>query len=71
MKKLSKIPKPAQSLEKQLEQLKQLRPGELRKRWQTLFGSAPAPRVYHTSSPSLNLCPAYFRVLGHNNRDWR
>jgi DUF2924 family protein len=45
MKKLSNMPKPAKSLETQLEQLKQLTPGELRKRWQTLFGAAPAPRL--------------------------
>jgi hypothetical protein len=41
----SKTRKPANSLEKQLEQLKQMRPEELRKRWRNLFGSAPAPRL--------------------------
>jgi hypothetical protein len=45
MKKPLKIPKPAESLEKQLGQLKQLKPAELFKRWQSLFGSAPAPRL--------------------------
>jgi len=45
MNKLSKTPKPANSLQTQLEELKQLNPGELRKRWQTLFGSAPPPRL--------------------------
>src|ERR1019366_9855544 len=46
MKKPSKkIEKPAKTLEKQLEQLKQLGPEELRKRWQALFGSNPPPRL--------------------------
>jgi DUF2924 family protein len=43
MNRSSKAAKPAKSLENQLEQLKQMRPEELRKRWQTLFGSAPVP----------------------------
>ncbi len=33
------------NLEKQLEELKKLRPEELRKRWQALFGSTPPPRL--------------------------
>jgi hypothetical protein len=45
MKKPIKTPKSAQNLEKQLEQLKQLRPEELRKRWQTMFGSTAPPRL--------------------------
>jgi hypothetical protein len=45
MKKPLKTPKPVESLEQQLEQLKQLRPEELRKRWQTLFGSTAPPRL--------------------------
>ena len=45
MNKLSKTPKPANNLQTQLEELKQLNSGELRKRWQTLFGSAPPPRL--------------------------
>jgi hypothetical protein len=38
-------PKPVESLEQHLEQLKQLRPEELRTRWQTLFGSTAPPRL--------------------------
>ena len=45
MKKQSKRMKPAETLETQLEQLKQLKPAELRKRWQSLFGSNPPSRI--------------------------
>jgi hypothetical protein len=45
MKKQSKRMKPAETLETQLEQLKQLKPPELRKRWQSLFGSIPPSRI--------------------------
>ena len=41
MKKASKIKTEPRNLAKQLEQLKQLKPEELRKRWQSLFGSNP------------------------------
>jgi hypothetical protein len=45
MKKPSKIEKQTKTLEKKLEQLNQLGPEELRKRWQALFGSNPPPRL--------------------------
>ena len=45
MKKASKIKTAPTNLEKQLEQLKQLKPEELRKRWQTVFGSNPPPKI--------------------------
>ncbi len=45
MKKDSKIKTEPTNLEKQLDQLKQLNPEELRKRWQALFGSNPPPRI--------------------------
>jgi len=45
MKKASKIKTEPKNLEKQLEQLKQLKPEELRKRWQSLFGSNPPSRI--------------------------
>ena len=45
MKKASKVETEPTKLEKQLEQLKQLKPEALRKRWQTLFGSNPPPRI--------------------------
>ena len=45
MKKASKIKTEPRNLEKQLEQLKQLKPEELRKRWQSLFGSNPPSRI--------------------------
>jgi hypothetical protein len=45
MKKPIRTPKSAENLEQQLEQLKQLRPEDLRKRWQTLFGSTAPPRL--------------------------
>jgi len=45
MKKRSKIAKPVKTLENQLDELKQLKPQELRKRWQTLFGSNPPSRI--------------------------
>jgi DUF2924 family protein len=45
MKKASKMKAEPTNLQKQLEQLKQLKPEELRKQWQTLFGSNPPPRI--------------------------
>src|SRR6266436_5682974 len=45
MKKASKMKAEPTNLQKQLEQLKQLKPEELRRRWQTLFGSNPPPRI--------------------------
>jgi hypothetical protein len=45
MKKSSRTTRPAQSVEQQLDQLKQLKVDELRKRWQALFDSAPPPRM--------------------------
>ena len=45
MKKASKIKTEPTNLEKQLDQLKQLKPEELRKRWQSLFGSNPPPKI--------------------------
>jgi hypothetical protein len=45
MKKASKIKTEPTTLEKQLDRLKQLRPEELRKRWQSLFGSNPPPKI--------------------------
>jgi len=45
MKKASKIRTEPTNLEKQLEQLKQLKPEELRKRWQAVFGSNPPPKI--------------------------
>jgi hypothetical protein len=45
MKKASKIKTEPTNLEKQLDQLKQLKPEELRKRWQAVFGSNPPPKI--------------------------
>lgn len=45
MKKASQIKPAPTDLEKQLGELKKLRPEELRKRWQALFGSTPPPRL--------------------------
>lgn len=45
MKKAPKAKPEPTKLEQQLEQLKQLNPGELRKRWQNLFGSTAPPRI--------------------------
>ena len=45
MKKASKIKTAPTNLEQQLDQLKQLRPEELRKRWQSFFGSNPPPKI--------------------------
>ena len=45
MKKSPRTTKPVQSIEQQLDQLKLLKVGELRKRWQALFDSAPPPRM--------------------------
>jgi hypothetical protein len=45
MKKRSSIAKQPKTLESQLDTLKQLKPEELRKRWQALFGSAPPSRI--------------------------
>src|SRR5580698_4694752 len=45
MKKPSKMKTPPTNLDKQLEQLKQLNPEELRKRWQTVFGSNPPSKI--------------------------
>ena len=45
MKKASKMKTQPTNLEKQLEQLKQLKPEELRKRWQAVFGSNPPPKI--------------------------
>lgn len=45
MKKASKIKTEPTNLEKQLEQLEQLEPEELRKRWHSLFGSTPPPKI--------------------------
>ena len=45
MKKASKIRTEPTNLEKQLEQLRQLKPEELRKRWQAVFGSNPPPKI--------------------------
>ncbi len=45
MKKASKMKAEPTNLQKQLEQLKQLKSEELRKRWQTLFSSNPPPRI--------------------------
>ena len=45
MKKASKINTQSTNLEQQLDQLKQLKPEELRKRWQAVFGSHPPPKM--------------------------
>ena len=45
MKKAPKTKKQPINLERQLEELKELKPEELRKRWQTLFGSNPPPKI--------------------------
>lgn len=45
MKKPSKTKTLPSNLERQLEELKQLKPVKLRKRWQTLFGSNPPPKI--------------------------
>src|SRR5262249_7970477 len=45
MKKSSRTTRPAQSVEQQPDQLKQLKVEELRNRWQALFDSAPPPRM--------------------------
>ena len=45
MKKPSKTARQPSNLEKQLEELKALKPEELRKRWQTLFGSNPPAKI--------------------------
>ncbi len=45
MKKPSKTKTPPTNLERQLEELKELTPEELRKRWQTLFGSNPPAKI--------------------------
>jgi hypothetical protein len=45
MKKPSKMKTPPTNLDKQLEQLKQLKPEELRKRWQAVFGSNPPAKI--------------------------
>jgi hypothetical protein len=45
MKKPSKIKAQPKTLAKQLEQLRELKPEELRKRWQPLFGSTAPPRL--------------------------
>jgi hypothetical protein len=45
MKKASKIKTEPTKLQKQLTQLEQLKPEELRKRWQSLFGSNPPPKM--------------------------
>jgi Protein of unknown function (DUF2924) len=45
MNKASKTRGEPTNLQRQLEQLKQLKPEELRKRWQALFGSNPPPRI--------------------------
>src|SRR5580704_18362552 len=45
MNKASKTKGEPTNLQRQLEQLKQLKPEELRKRWRTLFSSNPPPRI--------------------------
>ena len=45
MKKSLRTTRSAQSVEQQLDQLKQLKVEELRKKWQALFDSAPPPRM--------------------------
>jgi Protein of unknown function (DUF2924) len=45
MKKASKINTEPTNLEQQLDQIKQLKPEELRKRWQAVFGSNPPPKM--------------------------
>jgi len=45
MKKPSKTRTQTANLERQLDQLKELKPEELHKRWQTLFGSNPPPKI--------------------------
>ncbi len=45
MKKGSQMKTAPAELEKQLEELKKLRPEELRKRWHSLYGSTPPPRL--------------------------
>ncbi len=45
IKKASRTTTQPTNLEKQLEELKELKPEELRKRWQTLFGSNPPPKI--------------------------
>ena len=45
MKKPLKTKTQTTNLDRQLDQLKELKPEELRKRWQMLFGSNPAPKI--------------------------
>jgi Protein of unknown function (DUF2924) len=45
MKKPSKMKTPPSNLDEQLEQLKQLKPEELRKRWQAAFSSNPPAKI--------------------------
>ena len=45
MKKGSKTKTEPVNLQRQLEQLQQVKPEELRKRWHVLFGSYPPPRI--------------------------
>ena len=45
MKQPSKMKTEPTNLDQQLEQLKQLKPEELRKRWQAVFGSTPPAKI--------------------------
>ncbi len=58
MKVSSKVNAHMDKMEQELEQLTQLHPEELRKRWQKSFGSSPPPRL----RPSLMVRAVAYRL---------